>query len=132
MSRSSRPEVFCKNGVLRNFTKFAGKHLCQSFGTISVDVFVKLHVAKKSCLRRHTVKLGPGALVGLQRDPKKTRKPGPGNLNRPQRDPRKTGKPGPGTLKKSENQDPRSYKKPENRDPKKQNTVPQWGWKSCS
>ena len=27
--RSSRPEVFCK-GVLRNFTKFTGKHLCQS------------------------------------------------------------------------------------------------------
>ena len=26
----SRPEVFCKNGVLRNFTKFTGKHLCQS------------------------------------------------------------------------------------------------------
>ena len=29
-SRSSRPEVFCKKGVLRNFTKFIGKHLCQS------------------------------------------------------------------------------------------------------
>ena len=28
--RSSRPEVFCKRGVLRNFAKFAGKHLCQS------------------------------------------------------------------------------------------------------
>ena len=27
--RSSRPEVFCKEGgVLRNFAKFAGKHLC--------------------------------------------------------------------------------------------------------
>ena len=26
----SRPEVFCKKGVLRNFTKFTGKHLCQS------------------------------------------------------------------------------------------------------
>ena len=25
--RSSRPEVFCKKGVLRNFTKFTGKHL---------------------------------------------------------------------------------------------------------
>ena len=30
-SRSSRPEMFCKKGVLRNFGKFAGKHLCQSF-----------------------------------------------------------------------------------------------------
>ena len=27
--RSSRPEVFCKKGVLRNFSKFTGKHLCQ-------------------------------------------------------------------------------------------------------
>ena len=29
--RSSLPEVFCKDGVIRNFVKFAGKHLCQSF-----------------------------------------------------------------------------------------------------
>ena len=28
--RSSRPDVFCKKGVPRNFTKFTGKHLCQS------------------------------------------------------------------------------------------------------
>ena len=28
--RSSHPAVFCKKGVLRNFTKFTGKHLCQS------------------------------------------------------------------------------------------------------
>ena len=28
--RSSRPEVFCKKGVLRNLTKFIGKHLCQN------------------------------------------------------------------------------------------------------
>ena len=27
--RSSRPEVFCKKGVLRNFAKFTGKHLCK-------------------------------------------------------------------------------------------------------
>ena len=27
---SSHPEVFCKKGVLRNFTKFTGKRLCQS------------------------------------------------------------------------------------------------------
>ena len=30
LARSSRPEVFCKKGVLRNFGKFAGKHLCPS------------------------------------------------------------------------------------------------------
>ena len=29
-SRSSRPEVFLKKGVLRNFAKFRGKHLFQS------------------------------------------------------------------------------------------------------
>ena len=28
--RSSRPGVFCKKGVLENFIKFTGKHLCQS------------------------------------------------------------------------------------------------------
>ena len=28
--RNSRPEVFCKKGVLRNFAKFTGKHLCHS------------------------------------------------------------------------------------------------------
>ena len=27
--RSSHPEVFCRKGVLRNFAKFTGKHLCQ-------------------------------------------------------------------------------------------------------
>ena len=30
LSRSIRPEVFCKKGVLRDFAKFPGKHLCQS------------------------------------------------------------------------------------------------------
>ena len=29
-SRSSRPEVLCKKGVLRNSAKFTRKHLCQS------------------------------------------------------------------------------------------------------
>ena len=29
-TRSSRPEVLCKKGVLRSFAKFTGKHLCQS------------------------------------------------------------------------------------------------------
>ena len=30
ISRSSCPEVFCKKDLLKNFTKFTGKHLCQS------------------------------------------------------------------------------------------------------
>ena len=29
-NRSSRTDVFCKKGVLRNFAKFIEKHLCQS------------------------------------------------------------------------------------------------------
>ena len=29
-SRSSRPEMLCKKGVLRKFAKFTGQHLCQS------------------------------------------------------------------------------------------------------
>ena len=28
--RSSRPEVLCEKGVLRNIAKFTGRHLCQS------------------------------------------------------------------------------------------------------
>ena len=30
MVRSIRPDMFCKKGVLKNFAKFTGKHLCQS------------------------------------------------------------------------------------------------------
>ena len=30
INRSSRPDVFFKKGVLKNFTKLTGKHLCQS------------------------------------------------------------------------------------------------------
>ena len=44
--RNSRSELFCKKGVLRNFTKFTGKHLCQSLffnkvaGQISKNTFL--------------------------------------------------------------------------------------------
>ena len=34
--RSSRPEVFYKKGVLNNFEKFTGKHLCRSLFLIKV------------------------------------------------------------------------------------------------
>ena len=30
LNKNSCPEVFCKKRVLRNFTDFTGKHLCQS------------------------------------------------------------------------------------------------------
>ena len=41
-NRSSHPEVFCKKGVLRNFTNFTGKHLCQSlfFNKVAVSHLV--------------------------------------------------------------------------------------------
>ena len=40
-NRSSRPEVLCQKGVLRNFTKFTGKHLCQSLYFNKVAGFKK-------------------------------------------------------------------------------------------
>ena len=44
--RSSRPHVFCTKGVLRNFAKFTGKHLCQRlfFNKVAVlrlQLFIK-------------------------------------------------------------------------------------------
>ena len=38
--RGSLPEVFCEKGVLRNFAKFIGKHLCQSlfFNKVEFDL----------------------------------------------------------------------------------------------
>ena len=35
--KGSRPEVFCKKGILRNFAKFTGKHLCQSLLLIKLQ-----------------------------------------------------------------------------------------------
>ena len=44
--RSSRPEVFCKKGALKNLAKFTGKHLCR------VSFLIKLQAcARVSCLR---------------------------------------------------------------------------------
>ena len=37
ISRSSRPEVFCKKSVLINFVKFVGKHLFQSLFSTKVE-----------------------------------------------------------------------------------------------
>ena len=46
LERSNRPNVFCKKGVLRNFVKLPGKHLCQSlffnkFAVLSLQLFKK-------------------------------------------------------------------------------------------
>ena len=37
ITRSSRPEVFCKKGVLKNFAKFTRKQLCHSFFSKKLD-----------------------------------------------------------------------------------------------
>ena len=50
--RSSRPEVFCKKGVLRNFAKFTGKHLCQSLFLIKLQASRPPTLSKKRLWHR--------------------------------------------------------------------------------
>ena len=50
ISRSTRPDIFCKKGVLRNFTKFTVKHLCQSLFFNKVAVEVACNFTKKETL----------------------------------------------------------------------------------
>ena len=50
--RYSRPEVFCKKGVLRNFVKFIGKHLRKSLCFKKVAGPRPATLLKKSLLRR--------------------------------------------------------------------------------
>ena len=56
-SRSSRPEVFCKKGVLRNFAKFIGKHMCQSFVFNKVVKKVFIGISQNS--QENTCAKGP-------------------------------------------------------------------------
>ena len=51
-SRSSRPEVFRKKGVLRKFAKFTGKHLCQSLFFNKVAGLRPATLLKKRLWRR--------------------------------------------------------------------------------
>ena len=50
--RSSRPEVFCKKGFLKNFAKFAGIHLCQSLFFNKVAGLRPATLLKKRLWRR--------------------------------------------------------------------------------
>ena len=47
--RSSRAEVFCKKGVLKNFTKFTGKNQCQSL------FFIKLQPEACNFIKKETL-----------------------------------------------------------------------------
>ena len=47
-TRNSRPEVFCKKGVLRNFAKFTGKHRCQTLFFNKVAGLIPATLLKKS------------------------------------------------------------------------------------
>ena len=49
ISRSSRPDVFCEKGVLRNFAKFTGKHLRQSL------FFNKVACAASNFIKKETL-----------------------------------------------------------------------------
>ena len=50
--RSSRPEVFCKKDVFRNFTKFKGKHLCWSLFFNKVTALRRATLLKKRLWHR--------------------------------------------------------------------------------
>ena len=50
--KSSRSEVFCKKGVLRNFTKFTGKHRRQSLFFNKVAGLRPVTLLKKRLQRR--------------------------------------------------------------------------------
>ena len=36
------PEEFCKKGVLKNFAKFTGKHLCQSKNLVKKETLTQV------------------------------------------------------------------------------------------
>ena len=50
--RSSRPEMFCKKGVLRNFAKFSGKYLCLSLFFNKVTGLKPANLLKKRLWHR--------------------------------------------------------------------------------
>ena len=57
-NRSSPPEVFYKKGVVKNFAKFKGKHLCQSLFLNKVAGLIKKEILAQvfSCEFRETFK----------------------------------------------------------------------------
>ena len=51
LHRSSRPEVFCKKSVLKNFAKFTGKHLCQRLFLIKLQALAYNPIKTESLLQ---------------------------------------------------------------------------------
>ena len=51
--RSSRPEVFCKKGVLKNFAKITEKRLCQS---LLFQSPFQLLIQQQRGIQNHTIK----------------------------------------------------------------------------
>ena len=49
-NRSSCPEVFFQKDVLRDFTKFTGKHLCQSLQGNFIEITLRQGLHKKESL----------------------------------------------------------------------------------
>ena len=47
--RSSRPQVFCKKGILRNIAKFTGKHLHQSLFLIKLQAEAYASISCEFC-----------------------------------------------------------------------------------
>ena len=84
--KSSRPEMFCKKGVLRNFTNFTGKYLCQSLflkkvpglrdsGTIKKETLAQLFSCKfceisKNTLLQRTPRMAASVTKAIHRHPK--------------------------------------------------------------
>ena len=50
--RGRRSDVFCKKGVLKNFAKFTGKHLCQSLFFNKVTCLLLCNFIKKRLQHR--------------------------------------------------------------------------------
>ena len=61
--RSSRPEVFCKKGILKNFVKFTRKHLCRSL------IFIKVAGLTRDFIKRLRHRCFPVNFAKLLRTP---------------------------------------------------------------
>ena len=52
--KSNRQEVFCKKGLLRNFAKLTGKHLCQACNFIKTETLAQVFSCEFSEISKST------------------------------------------------------------------------------